>query len=148
VRIIGRTVGPGKRGLVTADQLLGATGCADEDLWTLFASLERLDVIRVYGRPERAGPEPNPTGLILDLGVRASGPDWSRARRLREAGAEALRTVRKYATTPKCRRWALLRYFGDDTPTCVGCDVCGDTGVGTAVMGRGYPKLRQARADG
>lgn len=31
----------------------------------------------------------------------------------------------------------LLGCFGDDTPTCGGCDVCGDTGVGTAVMGRG-----------
>jgi ATP-dependent DNA helicase RecQ len=93
VRTIRRTGGPGKRGLVTADQLLGATGCTNEYLWTLLTSLERLDVIRVYGRPEQAGAEPDPTGPILDLGVRASGPDWSRARRLREAGTEALRAV-------------------------------------------------------
>jgi superfamily II DNA helicase RecQ len=75
-------------------------------LWTLLASLECLDVVRVYGRPE-------------------------------EAGAEALRAVREYATTPECRRRAHLGYFGDDTPTCGGCDVCEDSGVGTAFMGRG-----------
>jgi hypothetical protein len=77
-------------------------------LWTLLTSLERLDVVRVYGRPEQAGAKPDPTGPILDLGIRASGPDWSRAQRLPEAAAEALRAVREYAATPKCRRRALL----------------------------------------
>ena len=137
VRTIRRTVGAGKRGLAEVGQLLSATGCTEEDLWTLLASLERLDVVRVYGRPKEAGAGPDPTGPILDLGVRASGPDWSRAQRLREAGAEALRAVREYATTPECRRRALLGYFGDDAPTCGGCDVCEDRGVGTAFKGRG-----------
>ena len=136
VRAIRRTVGAGERGSMEAGHLLRAAGCTEEDLPTLLAALERLGVVRVYGRPGQAGAEPDLIGPILDLGVRASGPDWPRAQRLREAGAEGLRAVRKYATTQRCRRRALLGYFGDEMPTCGGCDVCGDSGVGTASMGR------------
>jgi ATP-dependent DNA helicase RecQ len=126
VRAIRRTVGAGERGLVEADHLLRVTGCKEEDLGTLLAALERLDVVRVYSGPGQASVEPGLIGPILDLGVRALGPDWSRARRLRDAGAEGLRAIREYATAPRCRRRALLGYFGDETPTCGGCDVCGD----------------------
>ena len=41
VRTIWLTAGAGKRGLVDAGRLLSAAGCAEEDLWTLLASLER-----------------------------------------------------------------------------------------------------------
>ena len=142
VRAIRRVIGAGKRGLMEAGTLLRAVGCAEEDLWTLLAALERLGVVRVYSRPGTAGAEPDLIGPILigpilDLGVRASGPDWSRARRLREAGEEGLRAVQRYATAPSCRRRALLGYFGDEMRTCGGCDVCGDGEVGTASPGRG-----------
>ena len=139
VRAIRRSIGAGQRGLAESGRILRAAGCTEEDLWPLLAALERLGVVRVYNRPGQEGAEPELVGPILDLGVRASSPDWSRAQRLRDAGAEGLRTVREYATTPKCRRGALLGYFGDETPTCGGCDVCGERGVGTASVGRGAP---------
>ncbi len=132
VRALRRTVGGGERGLLEAGRLLRATGCAEEELWTLLAALERLGAVRVYKGPGQAEAQPDLSRVILDLGVHASGPNWSRAQRLREAGVEGLRAVREYATTPRCRRLTLLGYFGDETPTCGGCDVCGRSGVGTA----------------
>ena len=141
-RILRRTIGAGERGVVEASHVLRAVGCPEEALGTLLAALERLGAVRVYNRPGRAGSDPGLMGRItcassseldepamLDLGVRASRPDWSRARRLRKAGIEGLRAVRAYATTPRCRRRALLGYFGDETPMCGGCDVCGEGGV-------------------
>ena len=134
VRAIRRTVGAGKRGSVEVGPLLRAVGCAEEDLWTLLAALERLGVVRVYSQPGQAA-EPDLVGLNLDLGVHASGPDWSRARPLREE--EGLRAVQRYATAPSCRRRALLGYFGDEMRACGGCDVCEGGEVGIASLGRG-----------
>ena len=137
VRILRRIIGAGERGLVETNHLFRDAGCTEEEWWTLLAALERLGVVRVYGRLGRGGLDQGLTGTetpsisgvlderpVLDLGVRASDPDWSQAGRLRRAGLEGLRAVRDYATKPKCRRRALLGYFGDDTPTCGGCDVC------------------------
>ena len=135
-RCLRRTIGAGERGLVEARHLLRAAGCKEEELSTLLATLERHGVVRVYNWPGRAGSDPGPDGPILDLGVRASRPGWSRAQRLRKAGVEALRAVRDYATTPRCRRGALLGYFGDEATTCGGCDICGDGGLGTAFIVR------------
>ena len=130
-----------------ASRLLRAVGCPEEELGTLLAALERLGVVRVYSQPGRAGSDSGLMGRItcatsseldepeiLDLGVRASRPDWSRAQRLRKAGIEGLRAVRAYATTPRCRRRMLLGYFGDETPICGGCDVCGESGVGLGYL--------------
>ena len=151
VRTLRRTIGAGERGVVEASQLLRAVGCPEEELGPLLAALERLDVVRVYNRPGQAGSDPGLKGrttcassselderAILDLSVRASRPDWSRAQRLRKTGIEGLRAVRAYATTQSCRRRALLGYFGDETPMCGGCDVCGEGGV----------QLHPLRADG
>jgi ATP-dependent DNA helicase RecQ len=137
VRALRRTVGAGERGSVEAGHLLRAVGCPEEDLWTLVAALERLGAVRVYNQPDQTGAESHPIGQILDLGVRASVPDWSRAQRLREAGIEGLRAVRGYATRPVCRRRSLLSYFGDETPGCGGCDVCETRAVGTDSKHRG-----------
>jgi len=113
-----RRIGAGERGLVEVGQLFRAGGGEDQ-FWTLLAALERLGTVRVYERIERAGSDP-----VLDLGVSASDPDWSRAHRLRLAGIAGLRAVRDYATKPKCRRRALLGYFGDEASKCGACDVC------------------------
>ena len=142
-RVLRRTIGAGKRGLVGADHLLRATGCTEDELWTLLAALERHGVVRLYSRPEREsrpcgadgrtdGRAHSHTGLIgpiLDLGVRASRPDWPHANRLRKAGVEGLRAVRDYATTTTCRRGALLGYFGDAAKHCGGCDICASSSV-------------------
>ena len=130
-----------------ASHLLRAVGCPEEELGALLAALERLSVVRVYNRPGRAASDPGLMGritcassrqldeqAILDLGVHASRPDWSRAQRLRQAGLEGLRVVRAYATTPRCRRRMLLGYFGDETPICGGCDACGESGVGLGYL--------------
>jgi ATP-dependent DNA helicase RecQ len=150
-RILRRTIGAGERGVVEASQLLRTMGCAEEELETLLTALERLGVVRVFNRTEWAGSDRGLMGThtcssgselgeqeildeqeIFDLGIRASRPDWSRAQRLRKAGIEGLRAVRAYATGPRCRRRALLGYFGDETSVCGGCDVCGEGGVGDA----------------
>ena len=134
-----RTIGAGERGLVEARHLLRAAGCMEEELPTLLAALERHGVVRVYdsNSPGRVGSDPGLSGPILDLGVRGSRPDWASARRLRQAGVEALRAVHDYATTPGCRRRALLGYFGDEATICGGCDACGAPGAGVTSVARG-----------
>ena len=152
-RTLRRTIGAGERGLVEASQLFRGARCTEEELWALLQALERLGAVRLYDRSGRmesaasltSGEMPaTPLDVgersLLDLGVRASGPDWSCAQRLRKAALEGLRAVQDYATTSKCRRRALLAYFGDETPRCGGCDVCGDGGLG-------FP-LHHPQADG
>ena len=132
-RILRRTIGAGERGFVEADRLARAVGCTEEELATLLPVLERLGVVRLDGRSGWVGPDADPGCTespatsdalhdlpTLDLGVRASDPDWSRARLLRKAGLESLRAVRDYATKSQCRRQALLGYFGDETRSCGG----------------------------
>jgi ATP-dependent DNA helicase RecQ len=134
-----RRIGAGERGLIEARHLLRAAGCKEEELSTLLAALERHGVVRVYDQPGKDSSDPALVGPILDVGVRASPPDWSGAQRLRKAGVEALRAVRDYATTPTCRRRALLGYFGDEATICGGCDVCGEGGVGPASIDQRVP---------
>ena len=142
-----RTIGSGERGLVEAIDLQRAIGCTEEELWTALAALERLGVIRVYSPLEETDTDNSPDRPIVDLGLHASSPDWSKAYRLRKAGIEALRAVRGYATAPTCRRRVLLKYFGDETRMCGGCDLCELTGMGTNARVRGpfFPRLRAGR---
>ncbi len=160
-RTLRRTIGAGERGWVEVSRLLSGAGCTEEEFRTVLVALERLGVVRVYKPPGEPLPDVALTSgsppasdhtrqsgdtcafsddfdepPILDLGLHASDPDWSRASRLRKAGIEALRAVHDYATMPRCRRLTLLGYFGDEVPTCGGCDVCEASGVGTASRGR------------
>jgi ATP-dependent DNA helicase RecQ len=129
-RTLRNAVGSGERGRVEVGGLLRATGCSEEELWAALTALERLGVVRVYSPTEEASTDDFVEHSSLDLGLHASAPDWSRAHRLRRAGIEALRAVRGYATAPRCRRQVLLRYFGDETPMCGGCDLCDAAGLG------------------
>jgi RecQ family ATP-dependent DNA helicase len=78
------------------------------------------------------------------------GPvDWSpvvRRRRLAEARIAAIET---YAQGGKCRRRALVGYFGEKLEHCAGCDRCGNRSVGDpespVVKGR-LLQLRRALA--
>jgi ATP-dependent DNA helicase RecQ len=53
--------------------------------------------------------------------------DWTRVLKRRAAAQERLRVVERYATQPRCRRQALLGYFGEVMEACGNCDVCSAT---------------------
>ena len=40
------------------------------------------------------------------------------------AFGEVAPEMRRYVERRRCRRRALLEYFGESIPTCSGCDVC------------------------
>ncbi len=103
VRTLRRAIGSGERRPVEASSLLRATGCTEEELCMTLAALERLGGLRLYNAPSEADADDLSERPTLDLGLHTSGPDWSRARRLRKAGIDALRAVRAYATGPGCR---------------------------------------------
>ncbi len=50
--------------------------------------------------------------------------DWSRIERRRGATEARIRTMDRYGRTWRCRRRALLRYFGERLVRCGGCDRC------------------------
>jgi ATP-dependent DNA helicase RecQ len=51
--------------------------------------------------------------------------DWRPVRRRREAARARVAVVDHYAADRRCRRAALLAYFGESKARCTGCDVCG-----------------------
>jgi ATP-dependent DNA helicase RecQ len=54
--------------------------------------------------------------------------DWRPVRRRREAARARVAVVDHYAADRRCRRAALLAYFGESKARCTGCDVCGRNG--------------------
>lgn len=67
---------------------------------------ESLDRLRRELRPER-------------------GPvDWDPVRRRRRAAEIRIGVMERYARENRCRRTALVGYFGEALPRCAGCDVC------------------------
>jgi ATP-dependent DNA helicase RecQ len=86
---------------------------------------------------ERAWREPNYRQSLAN-GVRASIDrlerelrpgrgvvDWRRIERRRAEALARIAAVEHYARNRRCRRAALLEYFGERLPRCRGCDVCG-----------------------
>ncbi len=54
------------------------------------------------------------------------GPvDWRSVDARRRAATDRIQSVRRYAATRRCRRAAILSYFGERLVRCSGCDVCG-----------------------
>jgi ATP-dependent DNA helicase RecQ len=51
-------------------------------------------------------------------------PDWAPLRDRRRRAEARIAAVERYATSPGCRRRALIGYFGEPLATCSGCDVC------------------------
>lgn len=49
---------------------------------------------------------------------------WDAVRERRQAAATRIAVMENYATRRRCRRTALLEYFGEQVPRCAGCDVC------------------------
>ncbi len=53
----------------------------------------------------------------------AAGPvDWKRIRTRRQRAEARIAAMERYATTSRCRRRELLRYFGESMKACSGCD--------------------------
>jgi ATP-dependent DNA helicase RecQ len=51
--------------------------------------------------------------------------NWKPVRRRREAARARVEVVDHYAADQRCRRSALLAYFGESKTRCTGCDICG-----------------------
>lgn len=62
---------------------------------------------------------------LLEIGPPGDRLDWPGLLRLRLSALRGLRTVHRYATGRRCRRRAILAYFGEPAPErCGACDRC------------------------
>ena len=62
--------------------------------------------------------------LRAELHPEGGRPDWSRIAARRRAAERRIDTMWQYAAGRRCRREALLRYFGERLTRCAGCDRC------------------------
>ncbi len=62
--------------------------------------------------------------LGAELRPDRNGVDWTPVRRRRREAERRLRAMIGYATTRRCRRAALLAWFGETVSRCSGCDTC------------------------
>jgi ATP-dependent DNA helicase RecQ len=60
--------------------------------------------------------------LRKELGVDGTAPDWRRVRERRKRAEARIAAMERYASAARCRRGALLRYFGEKLERCAGCD--------------------------
>ncbi len=60
--------------------------------------------------------------LRKELGPDEGTPDWARVRERRKRAEARIASMEQYATTSRCRRGELLRYFGETLERCSGCD--------------------------
>jgi ATP-dependent DNA helicase RecQ len=51
-------------------------------------------------------------------------PDWSPVRKRRHDAEQRIAVMERYAKHRRCRRSALIGYFGERVLRCAGCDVC------------------------
>ncbi len=73
----------------------------------------------------------HPTGVVASADRLAAelrpgdgAVEWQRVRRRRSAAQARLEVMSRYATDARCRRQALLEYFGESAEPCDDCDVC------------------------
>ena len=62
--------------------------------------------------------------LRAELHPEGGRPDWSRVAARRRAAERRIDTMWQYAAGRRCRREALLEYFGERLVRCAGCDRC------------------------
>ncbi len=89
--------------------------------------------------PERAtaGVRASAERLQKELGDVAGNEGWRRIQGRREGALARLRAITRYAAGGRCRRRALVGYFGERLDGCGGCDVC----EGTRTAGFALPLL-------
>jgi ATP-dependent DNA helicase RecQ len=84
------------------------------DVWAGQVDLQRVP-LNLRGSLER---------LRRELKPERAPPCWEAVRRRREAAEVRIAVMERYARDRRCRRAALLEYFGESVPRCGGCDVC------------------------
>lgn len=91
------------------------------------AELERLwrDPSRLARAP--AGLRETAERLRLELRPEDGPVDWGRLARRRQAAESRVIAMTRYAVGRRCRRKALLEWFGEPLGSCAGCDVCEQT---------------------
>ncbi|MBX3145621.1 MAG: ATP-dependent DNA helicase RecQ [Gemmatimonadales bacterium] len=62
--------------------------------------------------------------LHQEIAARTEADPWVRIARRRKAAEGRIAAVDRYARERRCRRAALLEYFGERSVRCSGCDVC------------------------
>jgi ATP-dependent DNA helicase RecQ len=94
--------------------------------------LERCGVVWAAEPLPPPGDDPAEAGRgTLDLGLLRRRPDLGAARALRRSALARLQAVANYAEDGRCRRKALLGYFGEEVEgPCGRCDRCGTGGGG------------------
>jgi len=83
----------------------------------------------LWNHPERRSHYPSGVVASADrlgaeLGGKSVGDSWRRVEARRRAAAERLEIIGQYAGRRRCRRQALLGYFGEAVESCAGCDRC------------------------
>ncbi len=88
------------------------------------AELERLwrDPTRLARVP--TGLRESAERLRQELRPEDGAVDWGRLARRRQAAESRMLAMARYATGRRCRRKALLEWFGEESERCAGCDVC------------------------
>ena len=62
--------------------------------------------------------------LRVELRPELGPPDWSPVARRRRKAEHRIASMEEYAETRRCRRQALIGYFGERLDGCAGCDRC------------------------
>ncbi|MEJ2482511.1 MAG: ATP-dependent DNA helicase [Gemmatimonadota bacterium] len=94
--------------------------------------------IRQRHRSDRSRSRPRACALgRLECGSPPADPGRRPGReespsRLASRARSRLRAMRRYATSRRCRRAVIARYFGEPEPRCSGCDRCRDFRAGNA----------------
>ena len=125
---LARIVGKGERGPVELEALGRCLrdGAPPEALLGGLRILDKIGAIRAFGAIPEEVDEKGGAGLSIDIGVHSVEPNLAEPRRLRRVALDKLKAVERYARGKRCRRRAILAYFGEDRDgaKCGGCDVC------------------------
>jgi ATP-dependent DNA helicase RecQ len=83
--------------------------------------------------------------LAKELHPERGEVDWRLVRERRRRATLRIEAVERYAADARCRRRALLSYFGEELGRCAGCDACGEPRVEERVPPVARARLRRLR---